>query len=216
MRRHLTRAKAGTSGRILELLRRGPKTVDELAVALALTRTAVRAQLASLERDDLVEQKGSRRGASKPSRMYGVTAQAELLFSRAYVPILTGLLHVLALRLPPGEFDAVMHEVGRGFMQGRAGFGGQLRDRVAGASALLNELGGVSEVDEEDGVYLIRSHGCPLAAATVNHPEVCNALESLLSEFVGSQVSKCCDRYDRVRCCFEIAPEAEASAGVLH
>jgi predicted ArsR family transcriptional regulator len=216
MPRDLTRAKDGTSGRILELLRRGPKTVDELAVALELTRTAVRAQLAGLERDALVEQRGSRRGASKPSRMYGVTAQAELLFSRAYVPILTGLLHVLARRLPAAEFDAVMHEVGRGFMQGRAGLRGKLRDRVAGASALLNELGGLTEVDEEDGAYVIRSHGCPLAAATANHPEVCNALESLLSEFVGSQVTKCCDRYDRVHCCFEIARESEASAGVLH
>jgi predicted ArsR family transcriptional regulator len=100
MRRQLAQAKDGTSGRILELLRRGPKTVDELAVALVLTRTAVRAQLAGLERDGLVEQRGSRRGTSKPSRMYGVTAQAELLFSRAYVPILTQLLHVLAQRLP--------------------------------------------------------------------------------------------------------------------
>jgi predicted ArsR family transcriptional regulator len=216
MRRQLMRAKDGTSGRILELLRRGAKTVDELAAALDLTRTAVRAQLASLERDALVEQKGSRRGTSKPSRMYGVTAQAELLFSRAYVPILTGLLHVLARRLPAAEFDAVMHEVGRGFMQGRSGSRGLLRDRVVGASALLNELGGLTEVDEEDGVYVIRSHGCPLAAATANHPEVCNALESLLSEFVGSQVSKCCDRYDRVRCCFEITREAEPSAGLLH
>jgi predicted ArsR family transcriptional regulator len=216
MRTQLARAKEGTSGRILELLRRGPKTVDELAVALDLTRTAVRAQLAGLERDGLVEQKGSRRGASKPSRMYGVTAQAELLFSRAYVPILTGLLHVLARRLPLAEFDAVMHEVGRGFMHGRGTSRGALRDRVEGASALLNELGGLSEVDEEDAVYVIRSHGCPLAAATANHPEVCNALESLLSEFVGTQVSKCCDRYDRVRCCFEIARGAETSPGVLH
>jgi predicted ArsR family transcriptional regulator len=216
MRRQLARAKEGTSGRILELLRRGPKTVDELALALDLTRTAVRAQLASLERDALVEQRGSRRGASKPSRTYGVTAQAELLFSRAYVPILTGLLHVLARRLPPAEFDALMQEVGRGFMQGRAASRGNLRDRVTGASALLNELGGVSEVDEEDGLYVIRSHGCPLAAATANHPEVCNALESLLSEFVGTRVSKCCDRYDRVNCCFEIGREHETSIGALH
>jgi predicted ArsR family transcriptional regulator len=216
MRRQLARAKEGTSGRILELLRMGPKTVDELAVALELTRTAVRAQLAGLERDGLVEQRGSRRGVRKPSRMYGVTAQAELLFSRAYVPILTGVLHVLARRLPPAEFDAIMHDVGRGFILGRATARGQLRDRVAGASALLNELGGLSEVDEEDAVYVIRSHGCPLAAATANHPEVCNALESLLSEFVGTQVSKCCDRHDRVLCCFEIARDAEASSGVLH
>jgi predicted ArsR family transcriptional regulator len=216
MARHIARATEGTSGQILELLRRGPKTVDELAVALGLTRTAIRAQLASLERDDLIEQRGSRRGISKPSRMYGVTAQAELLFSRAYVPILTRLLHVLAKRLPTAEFDSVMHQVGRELMEGQSIPRGQLGDRVTGASALLNELGGLSEVEEEDGLYVIRSHGCPLAAATANHPEVCNALESLLSEFVGSRVIKCCDRYDRVRCCFEIPRDGEAAAGVLH
>ena len=205
MRRLIDRAKEGTSGRILELLRRSPKTVDELAIALDLTRTAVRAQLAGLERDGLVQQVGSRRGASKPSRMYGVTPQAELLFSQAYVPILTRLLHVLATRFSPAEFDSVMHEVGRELMEGRTVPRGHLRERVAGASLLLNELGGLTEVLEEDGGYLIQSHGCPLAAATANHPEVCNALESLLSEFVGSRVTKCCDRFNRERCCFEIS-----------
>jgi len=87
---------------------------------------------------------------------------------------------------------------------------------VAGASALLNELGGLTEIIEEDGGFLIRSHGCPLAAATANHPEVCNALESLLSEFVGTSVSKCCDRYDRLRCCFEIGMSPSTSGEVAH
>ena len=101
--------------------------------------------------------------------------------------------------LPPAEFDAIMHEVGRQAMLGRAAAPrGGLRDRVVTASALLNDLGGLSEVDEENGFYIIRSHGCPLAAATAEHPEVCNALESMLSEFVGAKVTKCCDRYDRV------------------
>ena len=186
-------------------------TVDELAAALGVTRTAIRAQLATLERDEFVEQRGSRRGTSKPSRVYGVTSQAELLFSRAYVPILTRLLQVLARSRAPSEFDATMRDVGRELMQGHRLAGGALRDRVAGASALLNELGGLTEVAEENGSYLIRSHGCPLAAATANHPEVCNALESMLSVFVGSQVNKCCDRYDRVRCCFEISSTAHTT-----
>jgi predicted ArsR family transcriptional regulator len=217
MRKHLLRhAKEGTGGRILELLRRSPMTVDELAVALGLTRPAVRAQLATLERDDLVEPRGSRRGTSKPSRLYGVTSQAELLFSRAYVPILTRLLHVLAHRLSPAEFESTMREVGRELMQDRRVARGALRDRVSGASALLNELGGLTEVEEENGNYLIRSHGCPLAAATANHPEVCNVLENMLSEFVGSQVTKCCDRYDRVGCCFEIAKDSAGPTEMWH
>jgi predicted ArsR family transcriptional regulator len=215
MRNHLLRrVKEGTSGQLLELLRRTPMTVEELAVALGVTSTAVRAQLATLERDDLVEQRGSRRGASKPSRLYGVTSQAELLFSRAYVPILTRLLQVLARNRGSGEFDATMREVGRELMQGHRLAGGALRDRVAGASALLNELGGLTDVEEENGSYFILSHGCPLAAATANHPEVCNALESMLSVFVGSQVKKCCDRYDRVRCCFEIPITPDSELGL--
>jgi hypothetical protein len=64
-------------------------------------------------------------------------------------------------------------------------------------------------VDEENGLFVIRSHGRPLAAATLEHPEACNALESMLSEFVGSEVTKCCDRYDRVGCCFEIASNSD-------
>src|SRR5919112_2087800 len=151
MRNHLLkRVKEGTSGQLLELLRRTPMTVEELAVALGVTRTAVRAQLATLERDDLVEQRGSRRGASKPSRLYGVTSQAELLFSRAYVPILTRLLQVLARSQAPSDFDATMREVGRELMQGHRLAAGALRDRVAGASALLNELGGVHILEGED------------------------------------------------------------------
>jgi len=188
-------------------------TVDDLARALDLTRTAVRAQLATLLRDGLAEVRGSRRGASKPSHVYGASVQTELLFSRAYVPILTQLMHVLAHRLPATEFDSVMHEVGRRLMEGRAVPRGTLRERVAGASALLNELGGLTELTEEQGGYLILSHGCPLAAATANHPEVCNALESLLSEFVGASVNKCCDRYDRARCCFEIGTSPTNHSG---
>jgi predicted ArsR family transcriptional regulator len=201
MGKHLVR---GTAGRIMELLRRGAMTVDELAAALELTRTAVQSQLATLQQDELVEQRESRRGTSKPARTYGVTIQAELLFSKAYIPILTELVHVLAARMSSTEFDSIMRDVGRGLMTDRGSARGALRDRVSGASSLLNELGGLSEVEEEDGHFVIRSHGCPLAAATAEHPEACNALESMLSQFVGAKVTKCCDRYDRARCCFEI------------
>ena len=200
----IRRGARRTSGRILELLRRGPRTVDELARELNLTRTAVRAQLASLLREDLIEQRDSRRGPSKPSHVYGITPQAELLFSRAYVPLLTGLLHTLANQVPSEEFDAILHEAGRAVLAGRSVRRGALSERVAAASGLLTELGGLTEVERKNGRFLIRSHGCPLGAATADHPEVCNALESLLSEYIGERVRKCCDDYDRKRCCFVI------------
>jgi predicted ArsR family transcriptional regulator len=89
-------------------------------------------------------------------------------------------------------------------MSGRTISHGTLEERVLGASALLNELGGLTEVVEEGGHFVILAHGCPLRAATAQYPEACNALASLLSEFVGQPATKCCDRYDHQRCCFEV------------
>jgi predicted ArsR family transcriptional regulator len=205
-----TRLLAGTAGRLMALLRRGPMTVDELAAALGVSGNAVRPQLAILERDGLVGRGEPRRGASKPSRTYVLTEGAELLFSSAYVPVLTQLLHVLDERLDPLEFDRLMRDVGRRLMADRPRPTGDLRHRAEAASALLNDLGGLARVEEHDGGFRIRGHGCPLSAATRRHPEACNAVESLLSEFAGVPVAKCCDMEDRLRCCFFVGGSAGA------
>ena len=48
--------------RVLQLLRPGPGTVNDLAAALRLTDNAVRAHLANLQADGLVEAAGQRPG----------------------------------------------------------------------------------------------------------------------------------------------------------
>src|SRR5215207_807379 len=197
-----------TSERIVELLRRGALTIDEIASAMDVTRTAVRAQLATLQREGTVEIRGVRRGPSKPARLFGVTAQAELQLSKAYVPMLTQLLQVLTEHMSSGEFDAMMRKVGRRLLVGHAPPAGSLEQRVQAASDLLNHLGGTTDAQAENGHFVIRGYGCPLAAATSSHPEVCNAVESLLSDFVGAPVAQCCDRYTPPRCCFEIGKKS--------
>jgi predicted ArsR family transcriptional regulator len=199
------------ASQIMGLLRRGRMTVDELASALGLSGNAVRPQLATLERDGLVQRSEMRRGASKPARTYILTPEAELLFSRAYVPVLTQLLHVLDERLDPAQFDRLMREMGRRLMGDRPRPSGDLRQRAEAATALLGELGGLARVEERDEGLIIRGYGCPLAAATQRHPEACNAVESLLSEFTGVPVAKCCDdSEDRLRCCFGIGDVRDA------
>ena len=71
---------ASTRGRIVMLLRRASRTVDELAQALNLTDNAVRAHLATLERDGFVRQLGERRGNGKPAYIYELSLDAEQLF----------------------------------------------------------------------------------------------------------------------------------------
>ena len=55
-----------TRGQIVLLLRQEVRTVAELAEALELTDNAVRAHLATLERDRFVRRAGERPGFRKP------------------------------------------------------------------------------------------------------------------------------------------------------
>ena len=208
----MTTDRGDTRSRVVHVLRRGPATLDDLVNELGLTRTAVRLQLAVLERDGSVVRRGMRRGRTKPSHVYELTTQAEQRLSRAYIPVLTQLLHVLAARLSSAEFDAVMRDVGRELLAGQPRPRGPLKARAQAASDLLNELGGLTDVSEEGPDLMIRSHGCPLAAAAIHHPETCNAMESLVTEFVGATVRQRCDRTDRPRCRFLIAGEDDSSA----
>ena len=208
----MTTDRGDTRSRVVHVLRRGPATLDDLVNELGLTRTAVRLQLAVLERDGSVVRRGMRRGRTKPAHVYELTTQAEQRLSRAYIPVLTQLLHVLAARLSSAEFDAVMRDVGRELLACQPRPRGPLKARAQAASDLLNELGGLTDVSEEGPDLMIRSHGCPLAAAAIHHPETCNAVESLVTEFVGATVRQRCDRTDRPRCRFLIAGEDDSSA----
>lgn len=200
-----------TRGRIVGLLRRTSLTVDQIAAPLGLTDNAVRSHLTSLERDGLVEQSVARRGGvGKPAFEYRIAADAEPLFSQAYIPILTQLLDVLRERLSRAELEGVMQAVGSRIAAAQPSPAGELEERLEKASALLDELGGVTEVKRgEDGALAIRGFSCPLGAAVQGHPEVCTAVETMLSGVVGVPVRECCERGDRPRCCFEIAGTKE-------
>ena len=200
-------------GRIVSLLQRGPLTVDDIASNLELSASGVRAQITAMERDGVVRRRGSRAGATRPSRVFELTPEVEQLLSQAYIPLLTQLVDVFAQTLPERHVDKLMRQVGERLARELSGGrpSGSLRSRVVAASQLLNEqLGAVTRV-EENGRFLIRGEGCPLSALTGKHPSVCRAMESLVKELVGVSVHECCERAQRPRCCFEIKRTAAAS-----
>lgn len=207
---------ATTRGRVISLLRRSEGTVNELAAALDLTDNAVRAHLASLERDGLVEQRGVRRGVGKPAHIYGLSAAAGHLFPKAYDRVLSQLLDLLLERHGEVEVEALLVEVGRRAVAGRVWPEGE-EARLAAALALLEELGGLAELSERNGVSEIRGHSCPLGELVPSHPEICRLAESILSEVVGAPVRECCEKGERPRCAFEVdragAAESNGVAG---
>src|SRR5829696_2974922 len=174
-----------TRGRVLNLLRGGEMTTDELAAALRLTDNAIRAHLATLERDGLVQARGERREGriGKPATVYTVSPEVDSLFSKAYIPLLTSLLSALGERLPAQELSELLHDVGARLGAGVAPSSGELSQRVSTASNLLNQLGGLTSVEEvEAGTrYNIQGCGCPIGVAVGERPEVCEAMVALVS-----------------------------------
>lgn len=202
-----------TRGRIVALLRRRGRNVDELAAEVGLTNNGVRAHLATLARDGLVTQQGSVRsssGGGKPAYVYQLTPEAEALFPKAYEPVLGRLLDVLSEGLGPEESEALLRKVGRRIAEGRKVPDGGVRARLEEAVATLNELGGLAELAEHDGGFLIRGYSCPLVAVTPDHPEVCRMAETLISELAAAPVREHCDRETEPHCCFEVTPSERA------
>jgi predicted ArsR family transcriptional regulator len=198
-------------GRIVTLLRRSGRTVEELARELGLTDNGVRAHLATLERDGIVRQWGSVRRASgggKPAYVYELTPEAEDLFPKAYAPVLLRLLDVLSERLSPEESEEVLRMVGRSLVEGKTAPSGD--EGLEAGVDVLNELGGLAELEERDGTFVIRGYSCPLAAVTPDHPEVCRMVEALITELAGVPVREHCDRGESPRCCFEVAHPHDA------
>lgn len=210
-RMELDRDNVATRNRLLTLLRQGTWTVDDLARSLEITDNAVRFHIAAFEREGTVRRGGVRKppGAGQPAVLYSLTPEAEDTFSRAYAPVLTACLLELRETMSTNQLVRFLRKVGKRIARGVPATGGSLSSRVGIASDFLNDLGGLTTVEESEGGFRIVGQACPLASAVETDPCVCSAVTSLVSQVVGAEVTESCDRSGRPRCCFEIRATSE-------
>lgn len=196
-----------TRGQLLALLRRDSSTVDDLARSLGLTNNAVRFHLAALEANGTVARLGVKKGlgAGKPAAVYGLTVAAEEAFSRAYAPVLAATMLELRESMSKSQLLGFLKRVGRRIAGGNESSRGSLAKRVAQASSVLNDLGGITAVEQSGTSYRIVGTACPLASVVKTESCVCAAVTALVAEVAGAEVRENCDRSGRPRCCFEIA-----------
>ncbi len=154
-----------------------------------------------------------RSGAGKPAYVYELTPEAEGLFPKAYEAVLRRLLDVLSERMEPEESEALLRAVGHRLAEAQIIPEDGVRARLEAAVAVLNELGGLAELEERDGTFVIQSYSCPLTAVVTGHPEVCRMGETLLTELAGVPIYEHCDRSERPRCCFEVALDGDIAQG---
>jgi len=193
-----------TRERILTLLASRPHTVEELAHKARVSKNGVRAQMATLEREGIIEVQGMFKGVRRPAALYGLSPGSDLYFSKAYPVVLSHLIHVLANKLSHEEFMAVLHELGRRLAGLTTHPSGDPRDRIQTAFKFLRGLGSLAQMTEEGGNVIITGSVCPISRAVAADARACTAIETLLHELTGLPVEEHCNRGERQSCRFII------------
>lgn len=200
-----------TEGRtqVLEHLRKGPASVNDLAGVMDVTPNAVRAQLTTLGAEGLVEAHGKRPGSRRPEVLYRLTVEGEEIFPKAYTLLLEQTLDTLRTALDPEEYERMVERIGRDLAE-RLMDGTVDRDPLSPTEAVdvLVKLGGVGVLEDIGGDMVFRGTGCPLSRVAPHQPDVCRIAAALLSELTGRPVSEECERSDRARCVFRFASDA--------
>ena len=198
------RVAANSREAILQQLREQPRTVDEMAAAIGLTPNGVRAQLATLEREGLVSREGVRRspGVGKPPLLYAITAEAELRSSRAYPVTLRARTEALAARTSGPQRKRIYTAAGELMAEWAPRTAGQPIGDAA--REMLESLGAVVTVAEEDGRTMVSGTPCPLAVVVQEQTESCEMIRALLESITGSPVATCCSHENSPRCRFAI------------
>ncbi len=206
------RQSQSTRGRLVALLRRGLKTVQELAEELQVTPGAVRVQLANLERDGVVRVGPMQRGFRKPFQTYELTEAAEHAMSRAYPPVLEALVTLLEEGMPSQDLEGLLCQTGRSLAARHGEVAhGSIGERVQNAVNKLNSLGGNAQVEELEDRLVIRTSVCPLRSLTARHPAACKIATCMLAELIGSAVSHECDCSGSPKCQFVVSKSQTAS-----
>jgi predicted ArsR family transcriptional regulator len=176
--RHLLRNKPGAS-------------IDELAAAGGVTRTAVRQHLALLVRDGLVATGGARPSGGRPQRLFVLTPQGKETFPRRYSWFAQLLIEAIAkehgsagLRLRLARLaSAVVAQI-----RGRTPAPGGRRQKVEKLSQVMDELGYDARIGAMDaGAPTIVADNCIFHELAMKNPEVCQFDLALLSGFSGSR-----------------------------
>jgi Predicted transcriptional regulator len=193
-------------GRIIGLLRRGRRTVDEIATSAGVTDNAVRAQLhcSRVQASCAPREPARATAAGKPATVFEIDPAAEAALSGAYAPVLGALLDTLAERNSPEELERLLRDAGHRLGTAVPQKKKSLETRVAAAADVLTGLGAEIDVERIAGGFRLKGYACPLSAAVRQHPAACQVVEQFVADMVDAPTTECCDRTDGARCRFEI------------
>ena len=201
-----------TRGKIVtELRRKGSASAADLAKEFGLSPNAVRQQLVVLERDGLVLEKPVRRGPTKPTLEFSLTADADKLFPQAYDKMLDAVLREVRDQFGSPAVERIFDGLSRRAVE-RARqkiTADDPEQRVAQLAEMLRESGVVAEYSLIDGGFALHEHNCPYSGVSKEHPEMCQVIHNVIDETIGGEhVQTESLAHGGKECRFEMKPTA--------
>ena len=207
---------ATPAGQILEfLLRNGPASIKELELASGVTATAVRQQLASLTAEGLVTMSKERQGVGRPRNLYQLTERSHSLFACYNDELALDLIHELLETEGTDKLRYLLNRVGSKLaVQYRRQIKGQaMGDRARELSTVLDRRGIRVDLEQGDGVIILREYNCPYHEIASVHRDVCEMERSAFSQALGADVTLGeCIQDGHHSCHFVVSNRPSASA----
>ncbi len=180
------------AGQILKLFQQqGSLAIKDIEAALGVTKTAVRQQLTVLQAEDLVATTTVREKRGRPHAVYRLSDKGQALFAHGYENLALVLLEEMLELAEPEHAHRLLQRVsarlGAQYMEQIQGVA--LEERLQQLMALLAERGILSEVEEEDNVFVLTEYGCPYYGLAREHREVCHIEVEAMGQALGSEVT---------------------------
>jgi predicted ArsR family transcriptional regulator len=156
-----------TTYKILYLLKvSGPKTVKELAEALAISLMGIRQNLISLEGAGWIRHYQEQRRLGRPHFVYALTEQGdEQHFPRIYAQEMIGLLKAIQDLEGTAGLDRIFEQRTEQLVtEYRARISSEdLEERVEGLASIRTEEGFMAEWEREnENSFVLREHNCAI------------------------------------------------------
>jgi len=183
---------------------RGRLTVEELAVALGMSKVCIRRHLDILGRDQLIAYDVEKQDRGRPSHVYYLTAKSEGLFPTGYSAFAQGMLKQIGRQFGKPAIQAIIAGYAeealttiRGELEHRTG-----EERLHGFVALLNRSGYEANVVAlENGGYVVEQRNCPIRALAFEHQQICDEELSLYRNILDVAVERECRIADGFSSC---------------
>jgi predicted ArsR family transcriptional regulator len=169
-------------------------SVDSLATALDISRTAIQQHFVLLESDGYIKKIMVNKTAGRPVALYGITDKGINYFPKQYAWFAELIVSDLQEEMGVEAFAAYMQRLGgklAGQLSGQFA-GKNAEERLGQLLAIMADLGFQvqQETDIDSGLPVIKAKNCIYHDVARQHPALCGFDRALMSGLMGQDVQQ--------------------------